>query len=270
MNVTSEIEIRLIGEDLTPEKISSRDIASLIAAFEQMIASVVARDNPALAIDESDVVVGLASIRQGSYILEFATPYKPEVQSAYSIISDSIMNSDYVYLPSKSVEAIKSIRKITQKYKTDIQFWQKRDSLTPIATISGNTRIDVETPVISGKTTLYGIVIGVYGEDPPRARLRLTNGNVLSFRITRRNALEVARQLGQRLYTRVGVKGVADWDARDMSLLDFRIDEVTNYVPRPILESVADLRAIVGHYYGGVDDIDSLVAELRGDGEDYK
>ncbi len=67
------IEVRLIGDNMTPETLSSRDIGDLIASIEQMIASVVARDNPALGLGDDEVIVGLAAIELVSYVMHFHT-----------------------------------------------------------------------------------------------------------------------------------------------------------------------------------------------------
>lgn len=262
------IEIRLVGDHMSPETISSRDVGDLIASIEQMIASMVARDNPALGLSEDEVIVGLAGIQQGSYILQFKTPYEPEVTTVYSNIANSIANESYENWPVKSVDSLKRVRAFTRKYRTDAQLWTRKEAHRPLVSVTANTKIDLENPVILGRTTLYGMVIGVGGEDPPRARLRLLNGTVLSCNITRGQTLRIARELGQRLYSVVGVKGKARWNTRDMSLDYFLIEELTPYTPKSITQAVEALQRTASKYYEAVDDIDALVADARGNDED--
>jgi hypothetical protein len=263
-----QIEVKIVGADITPEKISSRDIGELIASVEQMIASVVARDNPALQVDERDVVVGLAAIQSGSYVLQFRTVYDTEVAKAYATISQSIVSGNYSKLPRKSIDAIKDIRKISRKYRTSTELWETNGHHTQLATVSQNTAINLENPFATNRTTLYGTVISVGGEEPPRARLKLLDGTYLYCNITRREQLRIARQLGERLYQRVGVQGVARWDVFDMTIQYFLIERVTEYTRKSMQQAIASLYDIAGKYYENVGDIDALVADMRGtDGE---
>lgn len=119
-----------------------------------------------------------------------------------------------------------------------------------------------------GKTTLYGTLIGVGGVNPPRARLRLLNGNLVNCNITERNNIQVARQLGERLYSEVGVYGTARWDLRDMSLNYFQIERITEYSRKPVDEALHALYSIAGENYDRVGDIEQLIAEIRGTDED--
>jgi hypothetical protein len=233
-----------------------------------MVAAIVARDNPALGIDESEVTVGLASIEHGSYMLQFQTQYEAEVSNAYGLITTSITEGDYSNAPIKSIEAVKTVRRVTRKYSTDIEFWERNGGRKQLATVTSSTKIDVEVPSIKGKTTLYGMVVGVGGVDPPRARIRLLNGVLFNCNITRRDQLMIARQLGERLYTEVGVYGTARWDARDMSLQYFAIERLTEYSKKPITDSLESLRAVVGEYYDRIDDIDEFIADVRGTDEE--
>jgi hypothetical protein len=269
MNDKFIVEVRIVGQDIAPEKISSRDVGELIASIEQMIASVVARDNPSLQIDEKEVIVGLAAVQQGSYILQFQSVYADEVAQAYTFITQSIASADYSDLPPKTLNAIKDIRKITRKYRTDTEFWSKNGVQQQLAVVTQNTRIELDTPLISGKTTVYGTVIGIGGEDPPRVRIRLIDGRQLYCNITRRDDLRVARQLGQRLYQRVGLHGTARWDVRDMALVDFVVETVTEFVQKPISEAISNLYNVAGEYYEAIDDIEELIRDVRGNDEDF-
>jgi hypothetical protein len=260
------IEIRVSGEDITPDKMSSRDVGELIASIEQMIAFIVARDNPSLGIDQSQVIVGLASVKQGSYVLQFQTPFEAEVGKAYNEVTDAINEENYNNLPAQSVEALEKVRKFTRKYRTETELWEKNGQYRQLAKVTTNTRIDIENILLRGKTTLYGTVVRVGGENQPTVQIRLLDGNIQTCEIRTQN---IARQLGERLYSRVGVRGTATWDRRDMSLQSFRIEQVTSYRQRPMPEVLEIMHNATGQYYEGINDIDGLIADVRGnDGEE--
>lgn len=265
-------EVKLVGEHLTPDKISSRDVGKLIASIEQMIASIVARDNPALDIDEKDVVVGLSSVREGSYVLGFETAYESEAVRAYTTVTNAISTADFRSLPPNSIKAVKEIRVITRKYHTDTEFWLHNGQSVQLATVKPETLIETDEFVIKGTTTLYGTVIAVGGEDPPRVRLRLIGmGKTREFNLADRrgSGLALARQLGQRLYTKVGLRGTAHWDPYDMSLVYFAAEELTEYRETRLSQALESLSDLAGQYYEIVSDIDALVSDARGNDEDF-
>jgi hypothetical protein len=104
----------------------------------------------------------------------------------------------------------------------------------------------------------------VGGENPPRAQLRLLNGTLFTCNITQKYEFRIARELGQQLYSTVGVRGKAQWDTRDMSLQYFLIEEVTPYRRKAFSESVAALSDIAGTHLEQIDDINAFVTDLRG------
>ena len=66
------------------------------------------------------------------------------------------------------------------------------------------------------------------------------------------------------LYQLIGVRGVATWDLKNLSLIKFQIEELTEYRKTPITEAIESLRKLVGKYYQDIDDIDAFIADLRG------
>src|SRR5262245_5066996 len=121
-------------------------------------------------------------------------------------------------------------------------------------------------PEIEGHTTLYGTLIAIGGINPPSARLVLLNGARLNCNVTERDNLIVARQLGKRLYSEVGVKGEARWDLQDMSISFFRIDEVLEYDSVPLTEALNNLYDVAGQYLEAVEDIEAFLKMCAIDG----
>ncbi|SRR5258708_18555044 len=262
------IEIKILGENATPDKISSKDIGELITNIEIMLAAIVARDNPTLGLAESEITIGLADIKHESYDLLFQSSLETQVINAVGQITASINSGDYAKIPGKSIEAVRTVRKLAHKFSTDIEFWQNNGQRTRLATVNATTPIDVTVRTRTGKTTIYGKVVGVVGEDPPRARIRLFSGDLLICNITRRDELQIARQLGQRLYDEVGVYGEARWDLRDMSIEFFQIERVTEYSKKSVNEALDSLNSLVGEQYREIDDFERLIGEIRGTSEE--
>lgn len=265
----SVLEIRLKSEDLTPDKMSSRDIARLISSFEQMIAHIVARDFPELAIDEKQVTVGLSAIHIGSYGVQFKSQYDLQVRVAYETAISAVKTKNFSTLPRKSVDALKVIRNISRTYRTETQFGYHNGQFKELTAISGSTLIDVRIPEITGETTLYGELISIGGINPPTATLILNDGQKISCNVTESANLAVAKQLGKRLYTEVGVQGEARWDLRDMSITFFRIDELLAYEAKPIVEAIENSYDTLGKHLESIDNLEDYFAKLRDSNEDF-
>ncbi len=263
MTDQSILEVRLKSAELRPDKMSSRHIAKLIGSVEQMLAAIVARDNPGLALDESRVTIGLSAVYPGSYRVQFQSQYDTQVKTAYEIAATAINGLSFENLPPKSVEALKNIRNISREYRTETQFGYQNGQFVELASVSANTLIHVQVPTMDGETTLYGQLTSIGGVDPPQAQITLVDGQRLKCNVTRKDSLAVAKQLGKRLYTEIGVRGLAHWDIRDMSIIYFRIDELLDYQAIPITESIANSYDVFGHHLEAIDDVDDYFAELR-------
>ena len=73
--------------------------------------------------------------------------------------------------------------------------------------------------------------------------------------------------MAQRLYQRMGVRGIAHWDVRDMSLHDFRIEQLLTYQSVGLLDAFSNLREAVGTSYDDIDDMEAHIADIRGNDE---
>ena len=76
----------------------------------------------------------------------------------------------------------------------------------------------------------------------------------------------LAREMAKRLYETIGVRGTARWATRDMSLDEFRIEELTAYRPTSLTQAMDSLGEVAGKYYEEIEDVDAFVADLRGRG----
>ena len=110
---------------------------------------------------------------------------------------------------------------------------------------------------IEGETTLYGTIQEVVGEEP-HVLLHLIDGQRLTCAVSE----TIAQALAARLYSKVGLTGIAKWDMTDYSINAFQILEITEYQETPITEAFALLSEQCGRYFEGVNAID-YVSKLR-------
>lgn len=108
----------------------------------------------------------------------------------------------------------------------------------------------------------------VGGEKIPTVQLRLLNGDTLNCEIRGDNKRALARQLAQRLYTEVGIEGRARWDTREWVLESFAIERITDYARVSVGAALQNLYERMGTRLEAIDDIDSFLADVRGDDEE--
>jgi hypothetical protein len=255
------LEVRVTGETFNAELISPKEVAGFIIAFEKLISSIVIRNNAALSLTENDVILGLSSITQGSLNNSFVTIYEAEVDSASAIAADAITNERYDLLPIESIESIKEIIRFNRKHNTSTEVWRKNGGHDRLAVITPTTRVQIENFTVRGTTSLYGTLRRIGGDDPPRAWMRWTNGETLSCRVKSRS---LASQMAQFLYQTMGVRGTAFWDNRDMRLYDFRIEQLLPYREKDLSKAVDALGDVAGRYYQEIADLDTYLADIRG------
>jgi hypothetical protein len=105
--------------------------------------------------------------------------------------------------------------------------------------------------VITETTILYGVLIRIGGYSRPRAYMQFMDGRKLSCSIQNRT---VAIAMASRLYKSIGVRGVASWDARDHSLLEFHIEELLPDREAQDQAALKGLANLVGEYYERIED----------------
>jgi hypothetical protein len=254
------IRIRLAGQDVAPGAVRSRDLAEIISSAEDAIASIVVRDNPELRKDE--IVVGLMSIDEGSVSLQFATTLPQLVLPAYSQMAQSIQKDDYEHLPPDSINSLQNMTAFSRRRNCQLEFYADDGGRDPLAVITPQTVI-TPIPLMTGLTTIHGKVIRVGGRKP-RLMIELPDGQSVFCEI----GYELARQLGQRLYSWVGLWGTAKWRSNDLSLQEFRVEQVTQYEDTPLTQAMASLSEAAGEYFEGIEDVQRYVSELRGASEE--
>jgi hypothetical protein len=175
-------------------------------------------------------------------------------------MSISISNNDFSKLPIASIKSIKSISEFTQKRKCIAEFRVRADSANPSATITPESQIKIpESYYLEGETILYGRIIRVGGVTP-KVVLKITDKEAIHCDVTEL----LAKELGHRLYSWVGLKGKAVWNIEDYSMDSFKVDKVTEYQETSLSKGIAELSSLIGKYLKDKTDVIKTVSELRG------
>lgn len=241
-----QLGIKLEGDAATPGTIRSSEIATTIMEYEKMVISLIQAQNPTLNLREKDIIVGLKDLLPGSSDFRFSTSHPGQAQAALMPIETALKTGEFSLLPKTVRKSLVTLQSVARNYNGSFTFadWQDGQHRV-LGKLSGDAKIPVAVKKIKSGDTLYGVVIRIGGEDPPRAILRFPNEGHLSCRITRRGGRQIARELGRRLYQMVSVTGIAERDSEDMSLVEFTIHSIGTYEEKSAEDTMQRLANIL-------------------------
>ncbi len=249
------IEVLLTGEGMSPGKVRSKEIAEIIESVEDMIASTVIRDHPELK--KEAIVVGLKSIREGSIGLEFSPNLLELTLPATRLITKSIKENDFGTLPGNAIYSLKKLSAFTRRYQCNAEFFAQNGKLEPLAVLTPETKIPDIYP-LSGETTIYGEITRVGGAEP-KIQFKTFDDQVIYCSTNR----IIAKKAGARLYTKVGLCGLAEWNSETFQIENFHVIDITNYEAVPLLDAFNELAQLIGDSFDNIKDVDSFVSEIR-------
>ncbi len=262
MNDRYAFGLSVKGKDLFPESLRLLAIAELLKNVDTIIKSILDADRDSEKKSKYAKEFVVSSISRGSLRCEFASDY-PAVKSVWNKVTHAIVRDDFSEIPNKATVALNEIANLSKSHKSNTEFWQKQNNQEIVlAVVTPNTPIIKAKPVLrQERTTQYGELLQIGGEKKPSARIRFLVGETLNCDV---KTTDLACEMASLLYQLIGVRGVATWDLKNLSLIKFQIDELTEYRKTPITEAIESLRKLVGKYYQDIDDIDAFIADLRG------
>lgn len=258
-NLKRLFQLRFTGGGVNPAIVPARELAELIIAAEEAIASVALQRNPALNPDE--IVVGLVQIEEQSLGLSFGSPSPDVVGAAFTEIAVSVANRSFGGLPTKSLRGLRILADFNTTHHCRTQFWNGEPTArAPLAEMDVGFEMYLpEEHFIRGETVIYGKVERVGGVDP-KVRVRVSEHEVVSCRLNE----DLAKELGTHLYAVVGLRGQATWDANDHSLGYFRVEKILSFEAVGAAQGAMALKDAAHGAYDAVTDVPGFVRGLRG------
>lgn len=235
---------------IKPQAFTGREVAALIINLEDSLRSV-AKSQDAVLHDDN-LYISLVEVVHESAGYRFA-PSIRQVATSFAILAASVQSKNYENLPPKAITGLKEIQKIIARKEDCVGVFISGGEV--ISKITKNTDISIPTiGKIQGETILYGKIQRVGGVDP-KVVLRLHGGQLLSLDVNE----SVARSVGNRLYTEVGLKGYATWSYHENEIVTFKVESLTDYNDNPIDEAFEQLRGLIGKYWDENQDIEGTL-----------
>lgn len=251
------IEIRLKGDGVRPGLIRSHEIADILKAIEDIVTSESLAMDPSIKKDE--VVVGLYEIADASLGLRFKSSLGGLAMTAFIATSEAIACSNYASLTPQTLKALETISNFTRKHNATAEL-KATGTNQVFAEIRPETTIP-KSISISGTTELIAKVLRVGGKSP-RAMLELNDGSIIYCDIP----VEIAIELGHRLYEPVIFSGEATWNAGSFEVEEFKVYGFKEMPTRNPLDALAEIRNLIGNKIS-IQDAVEFTSLLRRDGD---
>lgn len=251
------LEIHFTGPEITPESIRIGEIAVILDAIENILLAVVAEDHKGLT--KEILTIGLHNVTSGSLGLQFTSRLPEVVTPAFEQVAKSIHMGTAADLP---VESLNHFEKI-------LSFVKRRQALADFVIVNGKSKTlatltsDFELPkpiYLTGQTTIFGQIVRVGGVEP-KVEVKTISEQTLYCPFE----IELASQLGARLYQLVGLNGTARWNAQNYEIEDFRVTGISEYQSSSLVDAFQSLSEIASEYYEDIEDVIGYIAELRGE-----
>lgn len=249
------VEILLTGTGMSPGKIRSKEIAEVIESVEDMVASMVIRDHPELK--KEAIVIGLKSIRQGSIGLKFSPNLAELTLPATRRITQSISENDFGMLPSGTLSSLRKLSTFSRRHQCNAEFFAENGKLESLAVITPETHIPDIYP-ISGETSLYGEITRVGGAEP-RIQFKTLDGKIIYCDTSKL----IAKKAGTKLYSKVELRGLAEWNSETFEIENFNVFDISDYKTSLPSEAFEELSNLIGSSFDNVQDVNRFASEIR-------
>jgi hypothetical protein len=249
------VEILLTGEGMSPGKIRSKEIAEVIESVEDMIASMVILDHPELK--KETIVIGLKNIRQGSIGLEFSPNLAELTLPATRRITKSIAENDFGVLPSGAINSLRKLSAFTRRYQCNAEFFTQNGRLESLAVLTPETQIPDIYP-LSGETTIHGEITRVGGAEP-KIQFKTLDSHIIYCSTSK----AIAKKAGAKLYTKVELRGLAEWNSETFEIENFHVIDISDYEQTLPSEAFEELANLIGDSFDNIKDVDRFVSEIR-------
>jgi len=249
-------EFRFLGEGMSPGNIRLGELADVLSSIEQIVAGMVGRP-------VEEVVLGLTKVTSKSAGYSFGSKAS-DAAAALETWSDAVKSEDISSLPAHVREPSKKVLSFTRKHNCTTRV-SRAGKRRPLVEITPDSVIEPAAPApLVGHTTLYGYAMRIGGVSP-RLMIRVMGAEEpITVDVATKH---LAREIGNRLYTSVGLSGRAEWHSLTSAMLSFRAEELLPYEDRDLSESLGDLSALIGEDLDDITDVEGWLAEQRSAGD---
>jgi len=220
-------QVRLIGPDLSPERIPIRSVYDVLAAVQDLASGRDPYETPKVNQEKS---VGILDVRRGSAMYDCISWSPEEALSNLTRVANFLTAPENPELQDDGlIAAMRPIERLSDVARTigcQIEIALKDRKSPPIFSIDKDSFQGISDRLLmSGETTIIGIVQRAGGATTERCLLRIpSRRRGLYCNVADR---KLVRRLGQHLYEQIVATGTATWIHRTWRLYHFTIRDFT-------------------------------------------
>jgi len=244
-----------------PEEVSARYLAEFLTRLEDFLSAYV--EGQGLELSSEGPALSLVDVKTGSEGLVFSI--LGSAVPAISAASIAILHGNYEGLPCKAHRELFQLSEHLRAQGWGASFEENLSLKIAPAKITPDRGVlpPPEPAKLKGTTTLLARCLRVGGATKPKAEIRLSqSGELLYVDVSE----SIAKALGRMLYEEVVLEGNATWDAETWKIIDFKINEVTDFTRTAPHKAMEELAKAAKGRWEGVDAVE-YVRHIRGDGE---
>jgi hypothetical protein len=255
-------EVRLVGPDLSPERLPLRALNEALSAIQDLASG---RDPFVVRQVPPEKGISVSRIRSGSAVYSCVARAPQEARANLAQIGKLLASTAAEGIDEdRLITALRPIRVLSEVAKAidgTIQVALKK-AATPLFSIMQDAYQRISGRLlISGETTVVGQLQRVGGATEERCLLRIpgrTRGlycNVVGKKL--------ARRLGEHLYETIAATGTATWIHRSWRIYRFTVKDFTQPHLGSAREAIEQLRTAGLSAWDTIDNPDEFIQELR-------
>lgn len=253
--------VRLFGHGLKPEAVPLPSLARVLSAVQRLASE---EDEDAQTADYSPVHL-LDVLRSMSATYPFFAEDADRVIGNLQLTGKIIEHPDFLQKRPMVLSPVEDLSAIAKALNCTIEFRLPGRTGDILATILPATYATIsEVAFIKGETTIMGVVERVGGATEQRCGLRLED-QPRKMLICTVEDTEVARKLGQHLYQRVILNGVATWYRHTWRISHFVIRSMAKPKNGSIADTMKRLRLAGGDVWDQFDNPHDHLLDIRGE-----
>lgn len=250
-----QFKISIIGDSVSPENLSYKALVKILDNYVDALYELSKSRNSALNKKKLDFT--LTDIQSGSYEITMTDNYGCDLSESQIELADFLEADRFEQLPDKSIQCLRSMADDLDGYNWQLTLFAKSNKKVTFLP----KKFIVKTETYKEETTIYGTLIQIGGRKP-NIHLEIPGrSNLLICDINE----SMAKELALKLYTEIGLSGIADRYINSTEIKRFKVVEILPYDPSSYDENINRLRELFGEIHTDLSP-DEYFAKLR---EDY-
>jgi hypothetical protein len=255
-------EVRFVGRDISPEKITLRQVNDALSAIQDIASG---RDPFEEQSVPAERGIGLVDVSRGSAVFSCVSRAPDEAIRNLTQLG-VLLNSFDVNSSNGQGDAlalalppIHNLSEVARSVGCELQVRKGRRTLFTV-TSEDYKRISAHM-IIKGDTTIVGRVQRVGGATDMKCALRVADRRKLLYCDV--NSRELVRDLGQHLYDELVVSGSATWINRTWRLIRFTIKSFEQIKMGEPSQAIQQLREAGLSAWDDISDPEQMIRKLR-------